>query len=256
MNEDLIDILSSKGLVTYKLDNFNLVNSLKKLIFRELKNNYGIKIKNLDQLHEFINLNELNNIRLKLASKLNDKSYSSDLIYSSLRNLLKTILGPDIAIQKNVGLSIQIPKDESSLLHVHSDVFDSDCSPYEIVIWIPLVSCYQTKSMFFLPFTHFDSIKSYLEISEKLRQNLKNPKLIKNDIQYLEIEPPSIALFSHSIWHGNTINMSNETRFSLNVRVKNIFTPYRGKKLGDFFKIAEVSKLTNLASKIEVNINE
>ena len=40
------------------------------------------------------------------------------------------------------------------------------------------------------------------------------------------------------------------------MRVKNLFTPYRGKKLGDFFKIAGISKLSKLASNIEVEMNE
>ena len=191
-----------------------------------------------------------------MASFLNKNSFASDVIYSKLSYLLQTLLGPDIAIQKNVGLSIQMPGDSSSLLHTHSDVFDSDCSPYEIVIWIPLVNCFETKSMFYLPFTHTSSIVEYLELSEKLRKNLKYPQSISNSIEYIDISPPEIAFFSHSIWHGNTINMTNETRFSLNVRVKNVFTPYRGKKLGDFFKIAGISKLTELASKIEVIINE
>ena len=49
--------------------------------------------------------------------------------------------------------------------------------------------------------------------------------------------------------------MTQETRFSLNVRVKNLFTPYRGKKLGDFFKIAEISKLANLCPFVGSNLN-
>ena len=255
MKEDLDKLLSSRGIVTYQLNNFDLVDGIKDRIFSVLNNQYGLSLKKLDEFHEFVSPSELNNIRLKLAASLNEKSFASEFIYSKLSHLLKTIFGPDIAIQKNVGLSIQTPGDSSSLLHIHSDVYDSDCSPYEIVIWIPLVNCYDTKSMFYLPFTHTSSIDKYLDLAEKLRKNLEKPKLIEESIEYLDIEPPSIALFSHSIWHGNTINLTNETRFSLNIRVKNIFSPYRGKKLGDFFKIAGISKLSELASNIEIFID-
>ena len=256
MNKDFDSELSSCGLDTCKLENFDLVDTLKAKIIYVLKNSFGLSILELDEFHKFINQEELNNVRLKLASSLNEKSYASDLIYSKLNDLLKNLLGPDIAIQKNVGLSIQTPGDSSSLLHVHNDVYDSDCSPYEIVIWIPLVNCFGTKSMFYLPFSHCESIGKYLELSGNLRKNLQDPEKIKNSIKFMDIKPPSIALFSHSIWHGNKVNETNETRFSLNVRVKNLFTPYRGKKLGDFFKIAGISKLSKLASNIEVEMDE
>lgn len=256
MNKDFDSLLSKRGLVTCELENFDLVNILKSNIKSVLKNSFGLSISELDEFHKFIDQKELNNIRLKLALSLNENSYASDLIYSKLEDLLQKLLGPDIAIQKNVGLSIQTPGDSSSLLHVHSDVYDSDCSPYEIVIWIPLVNCYSTKSMFYLPFSHCESIGNYLELSGNLRKNLQDPEEINDSIEFMDIKPPSIALFSHSVWHGNKVNETDETRFSLNVRVKNLFTPYRGKKLGDFFKIAGISKLSKLASNIEVEINE
>ena len=110
--------------------------------------------------------------------------------------------------------------------------------------------------MFYLPLNETKSLREYLTLSEKLRKNLSNPKSIVNKVEFIKLSPPEIAFHSHSIWHGNTINETNETRFSLNVRVKNVFTPYRGKKLGDFFKIAEISDLTKLASEIEIMINE
>ena len=54
-------------------------------------------------------------------------------------------------MQKKINLSIQLPNDNSSLLDVHADVWSGD-SPYEAVIWMPLVDCFKTKSMYILPF--------------------------------------------------------------------------------------------------------
>ena len=53
-------------------------------------------------------------------------------------------------MQRNINLSIQFPNDKGSLLPVHSDVWSGD-SPYEINLWLPLVDCYRTKSMYLLP---------------------------------------------------------------------------------------------------------
>ena len=50
---------------------------------------------------------------------------------------LKLICGNELAMQRKVNLSMQVPKDDSSLLPVHSDVW-SGCSPFEVVLWMPL----------------------------------------------------------------------------------------------------------------------
>ena len=53
-------------------------------------------------------------------------------------------------MQQKINLSIQFPKDASSLLEVHADTWSGN-SPFELVVWIPLVNCYKTKSMYILP---------------------------------------------------------------------------------------------------------
>ena len=52
-------------------------------------------------------------------------------------------------MQKNINLSIQMPGDDSSMLPVHADVLNGD-SPFEVVLWVPLVDCHATKSMYIL----------------------------------------------------------------------------------------------------------
>ena len=43
-------------------------------------------------------------------------------------------------------------------------------------------------------------------------------------------------LFNQSLPHGNRVNMENETRWTLNCRFKGLFTPYKDKKIGEFFE--------------------
>ena len=62
------------------------------------------------------------------------------------------LIGNELAMQRSVGFSIQLPNDDSSLLPLHSDAWSED-SPFEAVLWIPLVDCYRTKSMFVVPRT-------------------------------------------------------------------------------------------------------
>ena len=55
-----------------------------------------------------------------------------------------------------------MPKDDSSILPIHSDVW-SGVSPYDIVVWIPLVNCYKTKSMFILSPNNTQNLVKNLE---------------------------------------------------------------------------------------------
>ena len=52
--------------------------------------------------------------------------------------------------KEKINLSIQMPHDDKALLPVHSDVW-SGCSPFEVVVWTPLVDCKKTQSMFVYP---------------------------------------------------------------------------------------------------------
>ena len=139
-----------------------------------------------------------------------------------------------LAMQKRINLSIQLPDDDSSLLPVHADVWSGD-SPFEVVIWVPLVNCYGTKTMFLLP------PKPDKEVSEKLAlfreqsaEELYNS--IQTDLHWIEISYGEVLLFTQNLMHGNRINTESQTRWSLNCRFKSLFSPYAEKRLGDFFE--------------------
>ena len=61
--------------------------------------------------------------------------------------MLENIIGNELAMQNNINLSIHT-KDENSLLPIHSDTWSE--ITFESVLWLPLVNCYKTKSMFIL----------------------------------------------------------------------------------------------------------
>ena len=50
-----------------------------------------------------------------------------------MQNMLNKIIGNELVMQKNINLSIQLPKDESSLLPIHSDTWSGT---------LPLKVCY------------------------------------------------------------------------------------------------------------------
>ena len=62
-----------------------------------------------------------------------------------------------------------------------------------------------------------------------------NP-LIKKDLIWLKVNYGEILVFDQSLHHGNIVNREKETRWSMNIRFKGLFTPYGDKKIGEFFE--------------------
>ena len=105
-------------------------------------------------------------------------------------------------------------------------------SPYELVLWIPLVNCAKTKSMYILPkkihdknLKNFKKYHSTDEIFKKLNKKLK----------WLKINYGQGLIFTQNILHGNVVNKENTSRWSFNCRFKSLLSPYEGKTIGDFF---------------------
>ena len=137
-------------------------------------------------------------------------------------------------MQSRVNLSIQLPKDESSLLPVHSDIWSGD-SPFEVVVWIPMVNCYSTKTMYLLKPEKYKKIhKNFSKYIGK--SSLEFYKLIKNEVEWIKINFGEVLIFNQALPHGNIINKENETRWSMNCRFKSLYSPYGDKKIGEFFE--------------------
>ena len=127
-----------------------------------------------------------------------------------------------------------MPKDDESLLDIHADTWSGD-SAYETVVWIPLVDCKDTKSMFILPAYKY---KKFINILKKrnINDSKKLFEVLKKDLSWINIKYGQVLLFNQTLPHGNIINNTKETRFSLNCRFKSIFSPYGDKKIGEFFE--------------------
>jgi len=55
-----------------------------------------------------------------------------------------------------------------------------------------------------------------------------------------------LLIFDQSIPHGNVVNNTKETRWSMNCRFKSVFSPYGDKKLGDFFDPISLKAATKM----------
>ncbi len=243
------------GYIVAKIISQKELHIIEKLVIKYLKNNVKKIDKFSDQYilnntHKFINKSHLNNVRLGIINYLNNKKEFLKSYYLLSKPILDVLVGNELSMQKRINLSIQFPKDNSSLLALHSDVWSGD-SPFEVVAWLPLVNCYGTKSMYILP------PKKYKKF-EKIFKNKKNNdsetiyKKIKKDLRWIKVNFGEVLIFNQCLPHGNIVNQTNETRWTFNCRFKGLFTPYNDKKIGEFFQPITMRPISQQALKYKL----
>lgn len=250
--------LYNNGWQVIKSEDKKSLSLLKKKVFEQAKKVFKYNPKNiddgLDNFHKYLkNLKdtELNEKKVKLIKKISTNKILVNLLFKSFEQTIKDLIGNDILVQKTINLVIQPPKDNNPTIP-HRDAPPN--SFYEVVVWIPLTNCYETKSMYVV---NANKSKQCINI---LKKNDKNwSKLIK-EIQKNKIYPKvnygEALFFMTNIYHGSDTNITNETRFSLNIRFKNLFTP-SGKKFPlHFFRPYQISEFTKYAIKRSKEENE
>lgn len=189
----------------------------------------------LDNIHQIVPVDRLNEFRLGLYRAMNSHSWFRPTYFQLGRPILEALVGNELAMQNRINFSVQMPSERTSLLDIHADVFGGE-TPYQVVQWLPLVDVYKTKSMFILP----------RQKSEKIVANLTNFKkggmpeifeAVKDDLIWLDIPFGQVLVFTPNVLHGNVLNDEQTTRWSLNCRFTGLMTPYGAaeKSLGSYY---------------------
>lgn len=175
----------------------------------------------------------LNDLRLAVIDTIQATPWFREAYFACGRRLVESIVGNELAMQRGIGFSIQLPDDTSSTLPLHSDAWSED-SPFEVVLWIPFVDVRATKSMFILPRDRDGKWRDRMhEFAGKTVDEFYDA--LQSDLTFLDIPYGNVLLFTHTVMHGNIVNREPTARWSMNVRFKGLFTPYSDKQLGDFF---------------------
>ncbi len=199
----------------------------------------------LNGIHNHVDLDKLNALRLAVIGKIRATAWFRPTYYSLARSALATLVGNELAMQRGLGFSVQLPNDSSSLLAIHADVWDGD-SPFEVVVWLPLVDCFETKSMYIIP-PEWD--RPFQESMGKYQNGDAEDLFhaVEDKARFLEVPYGSVLLFSQTLMHGNRVNLTGQTRWSLNCRFKNLMAPFSDKKLGEFFEPITIRAATRMA---------
>ncbi len=245
----------NNGFIKFKLNKKHL-NGIKKFLVRKIKKRTKKKSVNLNFFHNSYPLEKVNNLRLYLYNEINSDKKIQNLIYKSSEEVINYAVGSEIAKSK-ANLSIQYPKDENSLLSMHSDFFSGE-SLFQVNLWIPFVNVKKTKSMFII------NPKMSLEILKKIKFSKKITfdeiyKKYKKKMKWLNVRYGEGIIFSPNCLHGNVKNSEKTTRWSINIRYKNLYSPYNDifgneKKIGTFYNIFSPKMITQF--NLKHNFNE
>ncbi|MBX7199336.1 MAG: hypothetical protein K1X51_08140 [Rhodospirillaceae bacterium] len=207
----------------------------------------------LDTIHERVRVSGLNALRLAvLEALLADPAFRPAYLACG-RRMIEAIVGNELAMQRSIGLSVQLPQDDSSLLPLHSDTWGSECSPFEVVLWIPLVDCRRTKTMFLLP--PENDRKWRARLNEFESQSIEGLfKAVEPELTWVDIDYGNVLLFTPTVMHGNRVNREATTRWSFNMRFKGLFTPYANKRLGDYFTPVEIKPASQVGLSFDMPV--
>jgi sporadic carbohydrate cluster 2OG-Fe(II) oxygenase len=226
------------GYIKFKI-NKKIINFLKKKIIIFTKEITKLKSINLKKFHEFYEIEKLNNLRIKLYDKINyDKEFNKKIFESCFEHI-ELMVGSELC-NGNLNLSIQYPHDKTSLLSMHTDFFSGE-SIFQVNLWMPFVDVRKTNSMFIInPQKSIDLLKKIKESKKFTMNNIFKEN--KKDIKWLDVKFGEGMIFSPNCLHGNVMNVEKDTRWSINVRLKNLYSPYskiqeNEKKIGSFYNV-------------------
>ena len=237
-----------KGFVIIDVKNVSSLHYLQDKIIKSTRLDYNkkkfSKLDFLNNVHKKVKVKDLNKFRLSIMKNINNDKKFKHYIYDISKERLNSLVGNELVMQKRINLSIQFPKDNSSLLPVHSDTW-SGLSPFEAVIWIPLVDCYKTKSMYILkPNENNKFLKKFNKLIHMDSEKIFS--VIRKKVTWLNLKFGQILIFNQQLPHGNIVNKENETRWSMNCRFKSIFSPYADKRIGEFYEPITMKAVSEL----------
>ncbi|MDC1160605.1 hypothetical protein OAT10_02495 [Luminiphilus sp.] len=218
-------------------------NKFCKLVHQTISDVVGEELPNLELLHKYVSVSEVNDVRLELFKRLNtDFNVNAAVISKPILQHLVTLLGPDVAIQTQINVSVHMPDDITSTLDAHSDTWSGE-TPFQLNFWLAVSDCESTGSIFILSEQETARFYSDMDASGECPPlgNLMAQRFIK-------FTTGEGVLFNSRLIHGNTTNNTERTRVSCNVRFKGLFHPESSdsglatRARGNFFRPLTISK--------------
>lgn len=198
----------------------------------------------LEACHKYIQSKDNNSLKIEVMRKLTESSEACKSYYLSAKEGIDILCGSELAMQKRISLSVQLPGNEDDILPLHADTWNG-VSPYDLNIWIPLTDCRGTMCLYILPRDRMKTIQDRYpgllnSDSEKIYSRLESY------LDWIEIDYGQILAFDQSLPHGYCLNKETDTQWSMNCRFKNLLAPYSDKLLGEYYTPITTRSMTRI----------
>lgn len=239
------------GYIVVNSSDMDSLKNLKNLIFEKCKELFPSDFSDSETFfNEFHKIEisdiDLNNQRLKLIDYCTHQISTTEYVFNCFKEQIVALLGPDIFAQKLSNLMIHRPFDPNKS-EPHRDAPLN--SYYEITVWIPLVNCFNSKSMYILNLEETKKAFAVANDSNKSWNEFEDYILARSN--ELTVNFGQALIFWTGLFHGSRVNQENETRWTMNLRFKNVFSPNGMKDPFGFFKVFNLSPLTRIALEFE-----
>jgi len=245
-NQDLVVEFESNGFIIVPATKPEVLRKLRvairDLAYELLNAPVGDVDVDLNQLHKhFSSSEQATKFRLSLAKSISERLEVGREVFDAFEDTLAPLVGNDVLTQRVPNVVFQPPGNPNPT-ELHRDAPAN--SPYEVVVWLPLVDCYGTKSMYLLNRSASEEVLEF----HKLFPNDADGFQGLMDAKAVLISVPfgSALLFWSALFHGSLVNEESETRLSLNTRYKSLFAPLGMKDPFRYFQILKTSPLTRL----------
>jgi len=219
-----------------------LRSDIRDVLYDQLKVKSGDVQNDLDQIHRHCGDSaEIDRLRLAITPIIAEKSMANRRIFAAFRSKLTSLVGQDVLAQRVPNVVLQ-PPNHPTPTELHRDAPAN--SPYEVVVWLPLVDCHDSKSMYIL---NRESTRTALDL---YRLNPDDAEafegLLDARAELVNVPYGSALLFWSALFHGSQVNTESETRVSLNTRYKHLFAPLGMKDPFRYFEMLQTTELTRL----------
>jgi sporadic carbohydrate cluster 2OG-Fe(II) oxygenase len=241
-----------RGLVIVPAQTMEPLEELRDTIFTEAKGLLGVEDSDVEGFFNNFHKHELtstalNNFRMDLISRVNEKVDVGALIFSSVRDTMTDLFGPDIAAQKSINIVIHQP-DDKNIPPIHRD--GDLTSNFGTVVWVPLVHCFGTKGVTILDRKNSQR-GTELFLSDEEGSEAELDRFTARHWESVDMKFGQVLIFWGPLLHDVPINTEGQTRWTLNHRYKNVFSPYDLHGIPDYYRILELSPLSRLGLELE-----
>ena len=255
--DTLTSTFESLGYCHGKLNQQDAVSHIRSMCKSFLQEKLGMDFDLVDY-HRHVQEEQHRELHYELTQHLRNACVHDQIVTENLA-LFKSFLGNDIDIQTECYLRISRPGMDSDNIGMHRDTHYGN-SAYEVSSIYPLVDFVEGAAVGIVPSSHKYGELALEQIPHKTitkgsKQNqlgfLYSTKKIKSLDESKIIKPlvrfGEFLLFSLGTIHGQVVNTSNITRWSIDFRLKSHFTPLNASLKPGYYRSFCESSVTRVA---------